>query len=278
MERKLTEQALLANLIISQWRGYKYDRTVTAEIETKHEVKEAGNFNKQLITSEELKAVRQAKDKIRDFHLKNTLPWEDGGARLLPASNYFTYVGELGRLRNEYETEVDRFIRDYPRLMDNARIRLNGLFRESEYPKPDQLKDKFSVKIKFDNVPTTTFAIPVGIQHQEQLKRDAEADLTNRIQAAQQENWHRIKAQIDRMSYIFKNEQAPVKGSLFTSLEELITTIPKLNLAEDVALNQACEALSGILVPADSIRKSDTLRSQKAKELEQIEKSFGAYF
>lgn len=273
----LQESGLLVNLTISHWRGSKLDKKVTKEIEDLHQTNKSGRYTKDLVTNEDLREINKAYTAIREFHISNTLPWDNSGARLLPAANYFTYVEKLGKLKMDYDNAVQAFITNWDFILASARIRLNGLFNIHDYPTVSELKDKFGVVSVMLPVPDADFRVSLTEAERDQLKKQAEQEIQNRMDYAQKENWNRIHEQLLRMKTIFETD-GKVFESLFDSLVDLINILPKFNITNDVKILEVCEELKQLVVDPKDVRKHKEVRSEKANQVDQILAKFGMMF
>src|SRR4051812_48829471 len=130
----LQEKAMLANLTIRAWSARKRDRDVSKEVETKHQAKDAGNFNKLLIDKDALKPIVSLTSTLRDMHYEMTLPWGDNGDRLLPSKMYFDYTRKMRNLRDQFDSAVNDFVAQYPTFKQNARKRLGSMYDPDDYP------------------------------------------------------------------------------------------------------------------------------------------------
>ena len=65
----------------------------------------------------------------QDIHYAQTLPWSDTGWRLLPIKNYQAYTEAIRAAQHTFEELRDEFIAEYPTLRENARVKLNGMYK-----------------------------------------------------------------------------------------------------------------------------------------------------
>jgi hypothetical protein len=158
----LQDKAITVNLSISAWSARKHDKKITAEVEAQHKAKDAGRYNKALLAKEVLQKIQKADSAARTFHYENTLPWSDNGDRLLPSENFLTYVEEMQRLKNDRERAVNDFLNDYDAVVEDAKIRLNGMFEQNDYPNKHEVARKFSFNTDF-------FPIHEGYKRQDKI-------------------------------------------------------------------------------------------------------------
>lgn len=275
----LKERAIIVSLNVSTWSGRKYDKQVSEEVDTLHNAEDGGRYNKRLVTLDQIRGVTRAARELREFHIKNTLPWEERAGRLLPTKNYLDYRDQLTALQFRFDQEVTDFCRNWEDIVAENRVRLNGLYKPSDFPTLSQLKEKFGAKLTALPVPESHFENLQGVNGDiYTLRNQAEEEITNRIEQAHKENWQRVKNQLNRMGGILKDEEGKIYHSLMDSLKELITLLPKLNIKEDSALQEVCTDLGNLLVPVEDLRKSTDLRVETFQAVTQIQKKFEQYF
>lgn len=273
----IQNKAMVVNLTIRQWSARKFDRKATSEVETNHNTKNAGRFNKILIAVDELKKVSKVANQIRGFHYANTLPWGDDGSRLLPSANFLNYSQKIGELKNEFETAVNKFCVAYPSLIQEAQVRLNGLFNPLDYPA--DVSGCFEVKTVFTPVPDAgDFRVNLEKSEIEELENSLRTELQNRIEGSKHEVWERIKGVLQAMVSRLGEKKAIFRDSLITNISDLIELLPKLNFSEDSAINDMCESLKVLLCNPEELRNNSLLRNAKAKEAEELLSKVNSYF
>lgn len=267
--KNLAEKSLIVSLNISQWSARKYDRKITEEVNSQHQAKDAGRYNKLLVAKDALEEIQKVSNKIRNFHYDNTLPWSDTGDRLLPSTNYFPYVKQLGEYKSEFEGLVNKFVSEYPSIIDDAKKRLNGMFNPLDYP--SDISDKFSIKTTFMPVPVADdFRVNLSEEEVQNIRESVEKELHQRFTEASRSIYRRIKEQLTYMHGRLIEGNAKFRNSLFENLKELIELLPKLNFAEDEKVTRLCDDLKDLYVDAESVRADSVLRSQKAKQADAI--------
>jgi predicted DNA-binding protein YlxM (UPF0122 family) len=276
---QLSHKAMTIQLCISMWTNRKYDKTVSKEVEENKEAeKDAGRYNKVLVSKEALKEVQSCVSSLRSFHYFNTYPWSDNGERLLPSANYFTYVNQLNELRKNYEQAVAEFLDHYDRYVDEARVRLGQMFNISDYPTKDQLKEKFAVKPVFMPVPDSDFRVGLNAAEAQKLKEAAEKEMTERLTTAMKDAWKRIKEQLSNMKEKLSNKETKFRDSLFENLAALVDVLPRLNVTNDLNLHRIVEEMQNLLADPDTVRSDDTIRSIKAQQVENLMERYKDFF
>jgi len=275
----LQEKALTVNLSINQWSARKHDKKISAEVESQHQAKDAGRYNKILIAKEELQKIQKAANAARTFHYENTLPWSDNGDRLLPSSNYFTYIQTMQNFKSDFEKSVIDFLANYDAVVDDARIRLNGMFNAADYPSKSELELKFGFKSEFFPLPNTEdFRINLSDTEINTLRLSMENTMNERIKTAMQDIKERIKAQLQHMKEKLSNRDEIFRDSLFENLKDIIALMPKLNVTNDTQINEICEEMKSLIADPNNVRNSNSLRNRKAQEVEAILNKFDDFF
>lgn len=269
--KNLSEKGLLVNLKISQWTGRKYDKKVTQQIEKDHNARNAGQFNKILIAEDELKKIQSISKSLRTFLHENTLPWGDNGDRLLPATNYFEFINASREFKNKFEKAVTVFIGEYPALKEGAKHRLNGMFREGDYPTVAKMQTKFNIEISYMPISDTKdFRVEVGAEEVNKLRTLIESEINNRIMGTMKDIWMRIHETVGHMVEKLSDKDAKFKNSLVENIYDLIDVLPRLNFTNDRNINDTINTMKNLLVDPEALRTNTNLRDTKAKEAKAI--------
>lgn len=268
----LNTRAMLAALNISVWTARKLDRKITQEVNTQHAASaDAGRYNKMLLPGDarSLDAVRKAAQAARDDHYTMTLPWSADGARILPAMQYMEYSDKMRQHRAAFDAALAEFLADYPSLQANARILLNGMFNDADYPAPGILAQKFAFSLAFSPVPDAEdFRVDIADDAAEAIRQQIEANAQAAEARAMRDLWQRlydgVAAMVDRLS-------APdtiFRDSLIGNMRAMLDILPRLNVANDPALaalaDEADRKLAGYH-PQD-LRDDKATRAQVAAD------------
>lgn len=273
------EQSLLVSLSIKKWSARKHDKKITDEVKQQHNASDdAGRYNKLLAAKSDLEEIGKIESKARQFHYENTLPWSDNNERLLSAVNYMNYLKEITKLQQEYNVAIDNFYDKYPSIIIEAKNRLNGMFSENDYPRHDDIKDKFDFTFKFYPTPETDFRVNLKDDEIARLKTHFEAEVTNRLGEAVKDIWRRIKEQLVAMRDRLSVKDAVFRDSLFENLQELIGLIPRLNVTGDPDIENACNQMVKLLADPNAVRTNSQLRNRKAEEVQDVLNQFNTFF
>ena len=284
----IQNSSMLVDLNISVWTGRKQDKRVSDEIDAAKSTKtRAGNYHKKLLAgTQKLDDLQKLVTGIRSWHYIQTLPWSDGGSRLLPMKNFFDYKATLADFEIQFTDAVDAFLADYPTLVSAAAFQLGDLFDSSEYPDAEKLRDKFKFRYVFLPVPEVgDFRIDVNEQHKAELVQQYESFYQNKLSEAMQEAWDRLHECLSKMSEKLANADSPrltrdgdenytqiFRDSLVTNAVELCELLTKLNVTNDPKLENVRKNLESTIagVSAKELREDDDLRLGVKAEVDKI--------
>lgn len=288
----IQNSAMLIDLNINAWTGRKLDKKVSEEIDSAKGTKSrAGNYNKDLLAgTDKLSELQKLIGTIRTWHYEQTLPWSDGGSRLLPMKNFFDYKATLGNFERKFNDAVEDFIREYPQLVSNAAFTLGTLFDRSEYPEVEDLPRKFRFKFAFMPLPDAgDFRVDCGEETKRELVAQYESFYTNKLNDAMSDIWSRLHETLSHMSdkladldtprKLKSGEETRVKifrDSLVGNAVELCDLLTRLNVTGDSKLEEARKKLESAIcnVDAKTLRESDAVRQDVKNQVDDILSAF----
>lgn len=279
----ISNSAMLVELNISVWTGRITDKRVSDEIDARKQTKaKGGNYHKNLLAgSSELEKVGQIAAKVRSWHYAQTLPWSDGGARLLPTTNFFEYKEQLNKFQREFEQAVDTFVETYPTLISKAAFSLGALFSRDDYPRAEHIRTKFGFNFVFTPVPE---AGDFRIDAEEAVRRELEAQYeeayTRKINDAMKDAWERLYACLTHMSDRLADDEDGkhkiFRDSLVDNALEITQLLTRLNITGDTKLEQARQALEKALINVEpkDLREQPPIRNHVKARVDEILKRF----
>lgn len=277
----LQTKALIVNVNISQWSGRKHDKKITREVEETHNAEqgEAGRFNKMLTSKEFLAGTSKAASAARQFLYEKTLPWSDNGDRLLTTEMYFDFIKEFSIYIETFNKEVDKAEQALESEIEKRKIQLNGMFNAADYPRREEFKSKFNLRVTFMPIPEISdFRIDLSQTEVNVLTKNIENEMNNRLTAAVSSTWERIKEQLTKMKETLSTQDKIFRDSLFNNLADLISILPKLNVTNDANINQICADMETLLVSPEAVRTNSNLRNEKAIEVQNLLNKFDSFF
>jgi len=286
-EPSLSSRAMLCSLSISMWSARKHDPEASEEIAQRHGAQsDAGRYNKVLLPKAALAEIQRIVSEARQEHYFMTLPWDDNGYRVLPAAAYMDHTERMRELSTRFEPAVEALVRQFGQLVDEAKVRLGGLFRPDDYPNPKDLRSKFSFGTKVIPLPDAgDFRVTLSDEETERIKRQITATVEASLQVASRELWQRL---YDAVSHLAERLQAykvtddgvqhPFRDSTVTNLVKLVDVLPKLNVTGDPELEcLAADVRASLLVDPQELRQAESVRNETAKAASVIAGRMAAY-
>jgi hypothetical protein len=265
----LKENSLLITLNISQWVGRKLD---THKTDAK-----VGNYNKRLLPgAHELEEIQAHASSLRKFYYENTLPWAHDGARIISSQNYVNFTSEFRARKQAFYSSVGKFLAEYPRLRDQAKIKLGDLFSDSEYPTDDKLLRKFSCEISVFPIPDVNdFRVELGDAEKKLFLESMARVESQALTECYSRLFEVVKTAADRL----QKPDAIFRDSLIGNITELVALLPRLNPIHDPKLEALRLEVNSVIgkVSAESIRGNEATREMTAQKLGEIAERMGAF-
>ncbi|CAM2158337.1 DUF3150 domain-containing protein (plasmid) [Pararobbsia alpina] len=277
----LTSKVMLASISISVWGARRFDGKVTSEIEEAHRAKGIGRFNKRLLPDHcpSYKKVQAIANRFRAHFYNNTLEYEQRGSRLLPTRVYMALADRARGYKNEFDRAVSIFMTDYQNLKDQARIELNGLFNEDDYPSAAQLNTKFAMKMSVLPFPDASqFGIDVPPDVLAEIRHDIDEHVRRSVELANRDLIGRLYEAVKNMAERLGSANT-VRIDVATQVKEMCALLPQLNFTDDPMLTHVLDQARKHLAVHSGVdlKESPVLRSQvaeKATEIEHLMASF----
>lgn len=277
----LRDEAMIVRLSISQWTARKFDKAVSQKVATDYAVDaEVGRYNKVLIAKEAIQIITQAVSAVRTFHYENTLPWDDGGGRILPSKNFLTYSKEMRKFKQRFDDAVVEFVGNYDEYRDEARKRLSGMFREADYPGRREIVRKFGFSTDIEPVPSAEdFRVTLQSKDATRIGKQLEARVNARVVEATKDLFIRLSDVVKKFAEKLADKDAIFRDSLVENIVELVNLLPKLNVANDPELGKICKEVQKKVCAfePDTLRESEEVRSKAAKDAQAILNKMSGY-
>jgi hypothetical protein len=244
----IADACMLAYCSISVWSARKLDKKQTQKtITAAGATNDAARVNKHLLANADaaLKEVQRKANQIRDYIDTNTVPWDDAGNRLLPNARALVVVGKLRDLEVEFDKTVDDFVAQYPVLRAQAVANLGDMGEDSDYPQPDVVRSKFSIKVSFSPVPKDFGDVRVGMSEKAAVawQQHYEGNVQRQVGDALRAAWGRLRESLERYSDRLQLDEEKGKTKVFrdtmvSQLRETVDLLASLNVFGDATLER----------------------------------------
>lgn len=263
MTTDIASRAMLVQLNISQWTARKLDRMATAEVTTSHAAaSDAGRFNKQIVDKTALLPIAQIASAARMYLYGHTLPWADNGDRVLSSMNYFKVMDELRKFKASFDAEVNVFCADYTQHRERARLRLNSLFKEEDYPQTEDIRNKFSMTFGVLPLPTAgDFRVAMSADVVDEVRQEIEEQLTGRVRGLVACVWEELGSTVSHLRDRLQSG-GKLHDSALENLVDLLERLPGLNITNDQGIEQMRQEIKKVVqgVEMKDIKKDDKLK------------------
>ncbi|MFX1670893.1 hypothetical protein PWR63_01055 [Paraburkholderia sp. A2WS-5] len=277
----IQSRVMLCSVTISSWVARRFDLKVTEEVESRHDTKGIGRFNKRLLpeNAASFKEVVSLGGRIRRYFYDHTLEYNQLSVRLLPTDIYMEFSAQMRKMKDEFDLAVQVFLTDYLDLKEQARQEMNGLFNEADYPTLAQLGEKFGVRMAVLPFPDASqFGVDLPEDVLTTLRSEIDQHVMRSIEHANQDIVQRLYEAVSAMAnrlYAAGN----VRIDVADNVRELCGLLPKLNFSNDPQLNHILEQAKRHLAvhTGNDLKESEVLRSQvaaKATEIEELMEAF----
>ena len=277
----LTSRVMLATLNISVWRARRFDTRATQEVEAKHEAKDIGRLNTRLLTdgAPSSQAVCAIGNRARALFDSHSLDYDQLGVRLLPTAVYMDVAEKLRAMRDQFEVATAQFLADYPRLKDEARVALNGLFDEADYPTEAELRRKFGVRfsvLPFPDASQFGIDLPPDVLHG--IREEMDAKVLGAVKTANNDLVGRLYEAVQHFANRLYGE-GNVRLDVADKVRELSALLPRLNFSDDPALSEILAKTQDQLAcyTGAQLKDDPLLRLNVAERAMEIEAQMAAF-
>lgn len=235
------------------------------------------NAKKYLIQSAPHFELQKLSRAMYRWHMENTLPWGDLGARLIPNIKLLDYQKQMGIFINEFERLKEEFLDDYPRAANDAQMRLGDMFDESLYPTVYELDRKTGIRIEYEPIADPKhFIVQLGDQAAQQMREQYEEVLKKRVESAYMDVFKRLRDPLENMSqmlnYSGNDKPTGFRDTLVDNVTKVVELMRTCNVTNDPDMRRITNELRGALtgVTPDTLRNSESQRLVTKDKLDRI--------
>lgn len=236
------------------------------------------SMSKRLIEAEEYDAILTCQNELYNWCKARSMPsFIKKGFFLVSRDMADEFNARLLAGVEEMNILVPRFIDVYQSRIEEAKVALNGLFDQADYPPPAVVSSRFSIEWNWlafsvpDDLPADVKAAEVA--KLEQQFKDAEGAILDALRLGFAKL---IDHAIERLTPEPGGAKKIFKDTTITNITDFIETFNARNLMNDTALKGLVEQAKGVLsgYPSDTpqfLRDSDTAKAQIAEQFRGIQ-------
>ena len=276
MSNPLSELSLLLHLSISQWHAEIQDQRALKAVSRSLKGDTSGDrYTKSLFVGRPLARIEKSAGRVRNHFYKHTLPWLDGGGRLLPSLDIHNFLKEHKALSADFFYEVDQFLSSYPEEIEHAQRAKGDLFQASEYPSQDVVRGRFDIALQIMPFPASgDFRVEAPEEVIEELREriaTSTNEITTEVATAMQ---NRVKERLARIHESLSDAKKRFGQSQFDELALVTNMCFNLHRALPDRFMKIVKVVDDEVVTAncEMIRHSDSYRAQVLKRVYDLHK------
>ncbi len=277
----LTERAMLVRVSIGYWTGRKKDGQASEEVaKEKNAARDAGTWWTRLMPKSAISPVQNAVMAGRVLNNNLTLPWMDGGVRVLPAEMFFDYSKQMREAEEKFDAAVKEFCDKYTERLADARERLGDLYKPEMFPTAREIKSKFHWSVNYLPLPDSKdFRVDLGAETTKAIQQDIEAQTQTALEASMRDLWDRLYKVIGKVAERLSDPKNIFRDSLIGNVTELCDLLPHLNVMGDEKLEDMRQQVLKTITSQkpDELRVNETERDKTAKAAKSILDTMGQF-
>ena len=178
-----------------------------------------------------------------------------------------TYQQELAKYKQQFQTAVSDFVKLYPQLVQDERLRLGTMYRPKDYPQPSDLFGMFDVSLDIAPVPDANdFRVDVAQETQDEIRAQITQSVADRQAKMVKDCWSRMREVVGRIAEQCGKEKGVIRDSLMDNARDLVAVLSGLNVTNDPEITAVENDIRDkLLVPTTRLRISPGARVQTAQ-------------
>lgn len=265
-KKRLNQKAMLVNFQIAGWCGRVKDKKVSMQvIRVKHAHTDCGAWWTYLIPESILKDFTRIRNKCRNTYYYYTLPWEDGGCRILPSAMFMDYTKAMRKVTGEYDTLVQKFIKEYPTIVSEAESRLGKLYHKKKLPPISEIASKFFYRQTVFPLPDASdFRVDLDEDDIENIRQQVKDSINDTTKKAVTSIWDKLTDLIVKIEETLKEPKKVFRDTLISNLSDFCTLLPKFNITDDAGLE---------MIRKEAVKKLTNLRPDALRDDKQARRA-----
>lgn len=280
--KSLHEKAVLVKLVQHCWSGRKVDKAATAKVAKDFEAKSTrvGTYRKTIVPREYLQEETEIRRQAYNYHLTNSLPWMDGGVRMIPVTVLQSYLGAMRKFEADHKSAAKKIAANYALAVKEGMLLQGKMANPADYPSAESIAARFGLNIIVMQLPSTVdWRVDVPKQQLTELKAQAEKDMQQLQQDAVKDLYRRLGEAVGHAQERLSKEENVFRNSLFENLKEVVGVVGRLNFTGDPKLEAMRKEIEAELAKqtADVVRADPALRKKVASDAAAIMKKMSSY-
>lgn len=277
--KPLADKAMLVRFKVRRQAHSVRDDAATSYVESQFGVTSAGQFNKKLFKgSARYAALNTALNEVATYHRENTLPWLDGGFRVLPNERYMEYTQKMQQLTREVEVAAAAFSDNWYNEVQADINRLGNMANAADY----DCRQDVGVEVRLMPLPHDS-DFRVQVSDADRAAFNAALSEVNDLAA------HELKARLldplqrltDKLK-VYKGEKGQrFHTDMVTSIGDQLEMVRSLNINDDTDVEALCRdverELNHYIGDPTLLKDSQYSRTYVSTKLDSILAGFGDF-
>jgi len=272
--KRLSERAMLVSLSTHEWTGKKKDKQVSRDVCVRQDAeKDVIEAIICLAPPGELQPINVARGRVYRRFVELTLPWMDGGLRILPSEMYMKYRDEMNKVIAAHTKAVNAFVTRWPEIVANKGKRLGKLASKYHLPTAAELVGKFYIRQNILPLPETAdFRVDISEDEADEIRTQVAASINSASEKAMGEIWNRLTTLVSDIASTMSQRDKKFRDSLIQKLKDFCEMIPKYNIRDDVELEKIRQDVLNKLASLDpeDLREIPNNRIKAAKDAKAV--------
>jgi hypothetical protein len=276
-----TEETLnngtFCNLRVSIWTASK--KVPTGEVELGETDEALFRVNKDLIEKSVLKPIRQQAQKAAEILHNRALPFNIRGVYYIPTKNISTVMESIAGYQSTFYDKVEEFCSHYHAHREEAHLRLNGHFVETDYPSADKIRDKFKWELQLMQFSAPSRLQFVSKEMYDQAMMNFHADIEtfreNSIGLLREKFKGLVDHIVERLTPDEDGQRKIFRNSMVDNLKSFVQDFQHLNITNDTELAEEINKVNLLMegVQPQELRSSGALPQQLSSILSQVQEN-----
>jgi hypothetical protein len=265
---QLRDRAIIARLSVSCFIGNPRDKALTSEVEKDHNTEAKRiSVRKRIMQGAELNGAIAASQTLRKTFERVSLPWLDGGFRLIPSVNFIAAKQEIDAAIAVFLAASADFIGKRKEIIERDKVALNGTFNANDYPSESELRAKFAATLECSPIPTVNAdwrIAGIDAQTAQEIAQSVEAATLARLAEGKKELLANMRQAIAHLAGKLGEEGKRFKEASINNIIEEALRVSSLNVTEDKTLETLASDVADTFkgIDAEAIRDSDGARKE----------------
>lgn len=261
-----TANLQLVRLEVSVFDPTRTDAPTTAGVIEDNGVKggsATARVVKRLVPKAEVLALAKLATETRAFIREHSTVWDEDGYRLVRANRLDGLVEGFHTRKAAFDQMADDFVARWDEIRAKAKVNLNGLFRDEDYPPASKVREKFRMKLKAHNLPDVGGLRGVCAAYDD-LRAENETRIAEAIAAARLEPLRELADILKRVSDTLAVPDRIFRDTLINNLNDLLAREGDVNVTDDPQVSEAFAKARAKLssYTPESLRKDGNVRTE----------------